>query len=74
MGVGGVLLPNERLLPITGQYVLSHRNDAPVRSGSQAHRVDLDLDRVSYTLAGGMSDAQSMSLYHEVGRRLRGDP
>ena len=73
VGVTGILLSSEQFLPILGQYVLTRRVSQDSRP-EHAHRVDIDVDGVSYTLAGGMGDQQSMALYHEVGRRLRGDP
>jgi hypothetical protein len=74
VGQGGVLLPSGGFIPISGQYVLTRRNTAPYGQGAHAHRLDLDVEGVTYTLAGEMDDPQSMALYHEVGRRLRGDP
>lgn len=75
VGPGGVILANGGGVTITGQYVLNRRNSAAYgKPAAHAHVVSLDVDGVTYVLAEGMTDPQSMALYHEVGRRLRGDP
>lgn len=75
VGHGGVVLPSGATVAITGQYVLNRRNAAAYgQPAAYAHYVSLDVDGVTYILAENMADVPSMALYHEVGRRLRGDP
>ncbi|KJV31285.1 hypothetical protein [Luteibacter yeojuensis] len=38
------------------------------------NRLNLGVGGVTYVLADGMNQDQSMSLYHEIGRRMRGAP
>jgi len=75
VGTGTVILASGDGVLISGQYVLNRNNSAAYgQPAAYAHFVSLDVDGVSYVLADGMTDPQSMALYHEVGRRLRGDP
>lgn len=74
---GGIVrLPTGGEILVTGQFMVTRRNSAPYghSATAHAHHVDLDFGGRTYTLAGGMSDAQSMAVYHEVMRRLKGDP
>ncbi len=71
-----VRLPTGEELFINGMYAVTRRNSAPYGhpSTASAHHVDLDLDGVTYVLAGGMDDQSSMAVYHQVLRRLKGEP
>ena len=75
IGQGLVVLPDGGDLQIAGQYVVTRRNSVPYgMPAAYGHHVDIDYNGVSYTLAGGLADQPSMALYHEVNRRLRGEP
>lgn len=74
---GGIVrLPSGEEILIRGQFIVTRRNSSPYGhpATAHAHHVDLDVDGRTYTLAGGMSDPQSMAVYHEVMRRLKGEP
>ncbi|MEP6755723.1 MAG: hypothetical protein ABJA67_09500, partial [Chthonomonadales bacterium] len=71
---GAVWLPGGKTLFITGQFAVNRNNTNHVGVMATAHFVSLDYEGKSYVLAGGMSDAQSMSVYNEVYRRLNGEP
>jgi hypothetical protein len=75
IGPGCVLLANGEFIPVLGQYVLTRRNTSSYGAPAAfAHRLDVGVEGTTYVLADGMSDEQSMALYREVGRRMRGDP
>jgi len=71
---GAVSLPGGKTLFITGRFAVNRRNTNVAGVMGIAHYVDLDYEGKSYILAGGMTDAQSMSVYNEVYRRLNGEP
>lgn len=71
---GAVSLPNGKTIFVTGQFAINRRNTGASGSMGIAHHVDLDYEGKAYTLAGGLTDAQSMSVYHEVFRRINGNP
>lgn len=71
---GAVWLPNGTNLFITGQFTVNRRNTNHPGVMATAHYVALDYEGKSYVLAGGLTDAQSMAVSHEVYRRLNGEP
>lgn len=70
---GGILLPNGGALRITGYYAVHRRNTNAQGLMRIAHHVDIDVDGKTYTLAGGMTDAQSMAVFNRVNQRIKGE-
>lgn len=70
---GGILLPNGGALRITGYYAVHRRNTNAQGLMRIAHHVDIDVDGNTYTLAGGMTDAQSMAVFNRVNQRIEGE-
>lgn len=74
--LAGVRLPDGEEIFINAQYAVTRRNSAPYghSATADAHHVDVDVEGVTYVLAGGMDDQTSMAVYNQVRRRLKGEP
>ena len=70
---GGIVLPNGGSLHITGYYAVHRRNTNAQGLMRIAHHVDIDVDGKTYTLAGGMTDAQSVAVFNRVNQRIKGE-
>jgi hypothetical protein len=70
---GGIVLPNGGALHITGYYAVHRRNTNAEGLMRIAHHVDIDVDGKTYTLAGGMTDAQSMAVFNRVNQQIKGE-
>lgn len=71
--LGAVRLANGQQVSILDHFSVQRRNTKVSGVSDIAYYVDLDVAGQSYVLAGGMTDNQSMAVYHQVNRRINGE-
>ena len=71
--LGAVRLANGHHVSIHDHFSVQRRNTKDAGVSDIAYYVDLDVAGQNYVLAGGMTDNQSMAVYHQVNRRINGE-
>jgi hypothetical protein len=71
--LGAVRLANGQHVSILDHFSVQRRNTKISGVSDIAYYVDLDVAGQNYVLAGGMTDNQSMAVYHQVNRRINGE-
>lgn len=71
--LGAVRLANGQQVSILDHFSVQRRNTKVSGVSDIAYYVDLDVAGQNYVLVGGMTDNQSMAVYHQVNRRINGE-